>query len=191
MSAEPSVDPTQVVREEWDAIADVYDVSYRWPVDIAEDALIAKWLRRITDHDGRILDLGCGTGALLDLCPVKPGRYVGVDLSPRMVELAQEKHPRHKFVVSPMEDFAAGLSGFASIVSLYGSLSYVHPAAWPRVCQRNSELGTRVHLMPLAQGGGSAPSTRCPFRSRSTTPTSTPSRVCSPPAPSAGSATPP
>ncbi len=43
-----------------------------------------------------ILELGCATGDLLAV--VGPARGVGVDLSPRMVEVARRKHPRYEFV---------------------------------------------------------------------------------------------
>lgn len=42
----------------------------------------------------RILDAGCGWGRLLDLLPVPPWWYVGVDLSPSFIEKAKEEHPR-------------------------------------------------------------------------------------------------
>ena len=40
----------------------------------------------------RILDLGCGTGALAErvLCDVPGGKLTGIDLSPRMVETARK-----------------------------------------------------------------------------------------------------
>ncbi len=43
-----------------------------------------------------VLELGCSTGDLL--ATVQPGRGVGIDLSPRMVEKARRKYPELEFV---------------------------------------------------------------------------------------------
>src|SRR5258706_6729743 len=40
----------------------------------------------------RVLELGCGLGDLLAI--VKPSRGVGVDFSPKMIDLARQRHPR-------------------------------------------------------------------------------------------------
>ncbi len=42
-----------------------------------------------------VVDVGCGTGAILEA--LKPARGLGLDLSPRMVELARSKHPGLEF----------------------------------------------------------------------------------------------
>jgi len=68
------------------------------------------WLARILRHEVppgvRVLDVGCGTGALLDA--VQPGYGVGVDLSPAMVRRAAERFPRLSFRVGDAEALAPG-----------------------------------------------------------------------------------
>ncbi len=49
----------------------------------------------------RVLDLGCGTGALL--AEIKPARGVGVDFSEAMIERARAKHPHLTFVHGDVE----------------------------------------------------------------------------------------
>ncbi|MCB2187246.1 MAG: glycosyltransferase [Deltaproteobacteria bacterium] len=44
-----------------------------------------------------VLEVGCGTGHIL--AGVKPSRGVGIDVSPRMVEIAQADHPELEFRV--------------------------------------------------------------------------------------------
>lgn len=44
---------------------------------------------------GRVLDYGCGIGALADLC--LPDAYLGVDTSEEALEAARARHPRHEF----------------------------------------------------------------------------------------------
>ena len=49
-----------------------------------------------------VLEIGCGLGQLL--ASLKPARGVGVDLSPRMVDLARQRHPQLEFRVDDLED---------------------------------------------------------------------------------------
>lgn len=51
----------------------------------------------------RVLEIGSGTGDLL--AALRPGRGVGVDISPGMVALAQERHPELEFEVAAGELF--------------------------------------------------------------------------------------
>jgi len=47
----------------------------------------------------KILDFGCGTGELLTLLQSQgfEGEYVGYDLSPKLLEIAQQKFPKARF----------------------------------------------------------------------------------------------
>ncbi|NUP10445.1 MAG: glycosyltransferase [Polyangiaceae bacterium] len=49
----------------------------------------------------RVLEVGCGLGDLLASLPV-PER-VGIDISPRMIELAKQRHPGETFFVADVE----------------------------------------------------------------------------------------
>jgi hypothetical protein len=50
----------------------------------------------------RILELGCGTGWLLDR--LQPNRGIGVDFSPAMIEIARARYPHLEFRVGDVED---------------------------------------------------------------------------------------
>ena len=50
----------------------------------------------------RVLELGCGTGNLL--AQLKPSYGLGVDFSPRMIEVAKRNHRDLEFVVGDVED---------------------------------------------------------------------------------------
>lgn len=54
---------------------------------------------------GRVLDYGCGVGALAPMC--KPDAYLGIDVDRTMLEIARRKHPQFNFVseVSEAEKF--------------------------------------------------------------------------------------
>jgi 2-polyprenyl-3-methyl-5-hydroxy-6-metoxy-1,4-benzoquinol methylase len=66
---------------------------------------LSPWLRRqrmqaVAPHlQGRVLDFGCGSGALADL--VRPDRYVGYDRDAESVTKARALHPDHRFEFEP------------------------------------------------------------------------------------------
>lgn len=43
------------------------------------------------EADERVLDIGCGTGSLALRCAERGGRVTGIDISPRMLDVAREK----------------------------------------------------------------------------------------------------
>jgi SAM-dependent methyltransferase len=53
----------------------------------------------------RVLEVGCGLGDLL--AAVKPTRGLGVDFSPAMIALAQERHPKLEFQVADAVEVSA------------------------------------------------------------------------------------
>jgi SAM-dependent methyltransferase len=68
-------------------VASEYDQRYGRPLDLAEDEVL---YRLVAERDPNVvLDLGCGTGRLLDF--VNPLTYVGVDVSRAMLEQAKAK----------------------------------------------------------------------------------------------------
>lgn len=64
-------------------------------------ALLSAWLRRrriaaAAPHlQGKVLDFGCGSGALASLCA--PERYLGVDIDESSLDIARRDYPKHTF----------------------------------------------------------------------------------------------
>lgn len=86
-------------RDSWiDLNAFYYEADYRY-------------MRFLVPEGQRILDLGCGTGRLLN--ELRPSYGIGVDLSPRMIEVAKESHPDLEFHVGDVEspEFLSTLKG--------------------------------------------------------------------------------
>ena len=60
-----------------------------------------RYLRFLVPEGQRVLDLGCGTGALLN--QLKPAHGVGVDFSQAMIEIARTKYPHLTFIHGDVE----------------------------------------------------------------------------------------
>ncbi|HEX3901788.1 MAG TPA: class I SAM-dependent methyltransferase [Polyangia bacterium] len=69
--------------------------------DQGSEGLFSPFLRRRRVEavrsllDDRVLDFGCGTGKLAELCD--PSQYCGVDISDAALDLARRNHPHHRF----------------------------------------------------------------------------------------------
>lgn len=63
---------------------------------------LTNWLKYHSLPGSEILEIGCGTGDLL--AGLKPKKGVGIDISPKMVEVAQKKYPQLIFRVMDAED---------------------------------------------------------------------------------------
>ena len=110
------------VREAYDRIADTYDAVYTHRLDRNENQIISRMLSPYST--GRVLDLGCGTGIALSLDGISQDRYVGLDISERMLSRAHSKYPGASFQAGDMHSIAAPDNSFDNIISLFGSLSY-------------------------------------------------------------------
>lgn len=77
----------------WSASANTFDDEADH--GLRDPQVSAAWARRLTawlpDSPAEVLDLGCGTGSLTLLMAQRGHRLTGVDLSPRMIELATRK----------------------------------------------------------------------------------------------------
>ncbi len=63
---------------------------------------LEKYLRFVIPSGSTVLEIGCGTGDLL--AALHPQDGLGIDISPRMVSLAQQRHPYLRFQVGDLEN---------------------------------------------------------------------------------------
>jgi SAM-dependent methyltransferase len=61
-----------------------------------------KYMKFLVGENARVLELGCGTGRLLNA--LNPSYGVGVDLSSNMISIAKKNYPNLEFVQGDLED---------------------------------------------------------------------------------------
>lgn len=127
-------------RAAYDDVASVYDGLFRDPQSIRENEFVTG----LFSVRPPLLDIGCGTGLLLDYKHLDPAEYVGVDPSAKMLDRLKARHPRFAGSVHnlPLEDFSLSGRRFGSIVALFGAASYVAPETLIRALQRLAPGGT-------------------------------------------------
>ena len=76
----------------YDAMATSYDAEHPTTDEVAEQIRSAVAALK-GEHTPSILDVGCGTGRVLDLGLTTPDRYAGVDPSQPMLNQLVRKHP--------------------------------------------------------------------------------------------------
>lgn len=66
---------------------------------------IKAFVRRNVRPQSKVLEVGCATGEIL-AC-VQPAQGVGIDLSPKLIDIAAKKFPQYRFLNTSLEDFPA------------------------------------------------------------------------------------
>lgn len=137
------------VRSVYDGLATIYDDRYTSEAAHAENSAVRKL---IMQHFGAYapstLDVGCGTGLLLDLGITSPAIYTGLDPSQGMLNELIRKRPtvRHLLPLR-MEDALDqfGTREFELVASLFGSASYLPPETIEQLPRLSSDLTVLMH----------------------------------------------
>jgi len=112
----------------YDTIAENYDDTFSQPKYLLENQRVMDLLEY--DGEGSVLDIGCGTGLLLDYHLVH--NYLGIDPSEKMLEKLEDKHAFKRetngsiitLVHDKYENWESNQK-FDYIISLFGSPSYI------------------------------------------------------------------
>lgn len=143
--------------ELYDNVADRYDQIYDTAACHAEEAEVRDLLAPL---EGRVLDIGCGTGLLLDLFPDLERRgYTGIDPSPRMIERMAEKHPQAKTQCTRLADFRPN-GRFDRVIGLFGVVNYLLPKELfmiPKLTRPNGEWAIMMYKADYSPKDGSEP----------------------------------
>lgn len=108
----------------YNAIAEKYPFLYGDEISRAENDCVARFFRNHLgiSQDARVLDLGCGAGLGSQL--LNTVNYVGIDIAPKMVELAKREHAKGDFLEGDMERLEFRGEIFDYVISTFGSFSY-------------------------------------------------------------------
>lgn len=112
---------------EFDAVAQKYDLPWGTPWKLQKER---EELYELARPAGRVLDIGCGTGLLVDYQyrNIDRQRYVGIDPSFGMLARFSLKHPDYDqdatLLRTTFEEYETTLR-FDTIVAMFGSASHV------------------------------------------------------------------
>lgn len=116
----------------YDHLAPDYDKRYSSENYLRENDIIFDFLR--PRLHGFLLDIGCGTGLLLDYIKYDPDFYIGIDPSFSMRMELVKKHPQHMAVPISFEELILGTTQtFDTAVALFGSPSYIPQSFYLRL----------------------------------------------------------
>jgi SAM-dependent methyltransferase len=122
--ARPLSEAKQRLAEYFDGIASGL---VPWKRNRYYHAELARFVSFVVPDGLRVLEIGCGAGDLL--ASTRPRRGMGVDLSPRMVELASRRHPDLSFTVADAEDLSIDHTfDYVILADLIGYLEDVQAA---------------------------------------------------------------
>ena len=96
-----------------------------------------------------VLDVGCGTGAVIELLHEKHpnARYTGLDLTPEMIAVARSKKLSNcDFVVGDAEDLPFADESFDAVITSNSFHHYPHPSLFFSEAHRVLKNGGRLIL---------------------------------------------
>jgi len=111
-------DPKQIVKEGYDSLSGAYSSSY----SLSHATHYYGWLDsflQFMPQGSRILELGCGNGIPVAQYITSQYQYLGIDISPIQIQLAQQQVPTACFQVADMTALSFPANSFKGIVALY------------------------------------------------------------------------
>lgn len=150
------------VRESYDTVADAYAEQVPRPADLdpLARALLGAFAETVRQAgSGPVADLGCGPGFVTAHLAGMDVPVLGVDLSPRMVELARRAHPDLAFTVGSMTALGIGDGTLGGILAHY-STHHTPPDELPVVYAEFHRTLAPGGLLMLAGHAGAGERTR-------------------------------
>ncbi|MEU8098095.1 class I SAM-dependent methyltransferase [Streptomyces rubiginosohelvolus] len=123
------------IRQSYDIVAADYARFVKDPgaLDPVSRAVLSAFAESVTSSGlGPTADVGCGPGKVTAYLTGLGVSAFGIDLSPKMIELARAAHPDLRFDIGPMSALAAGDSELGGVLAFY-STHHLPPAELPQV----------------------------------------------------------
>ena len=128
-------------RQGHDALANSYNAFFAAVTALATNPLFDD----VHLHPGtRLLDVASGPGALSAEAANRGARSVGVDLSPRMIELAQRLYPTIEYREADVEHLPFPDHTFDAVVCAFGLGHFPRPELAVAECVRTLSPGGRI-----------------------------------------------
>ncbi|MFJ8596114.1 class I SAM-dependent DNA methyltransferase [Streptomyces sp. NPDC093598] len=119
-------EPTHLtaVRQSYDTVAADYARRVKEPAELdpVSRAMLAAFADLVRPpHPGPVADLGCGPGKVTAHLAALGVPVFGVDVSPRMIELARAAHPELRFTVGSMTSLDIADGELGGILAYYST----------------------------------------------------------------------
>ena len=135
--------------EEFTQAAKVYESGHAGIYEMCKDDYPQMLAELEREPFADVLDVGCGTGAVLELLHEKypEAHYVGLDLTPDMIAVAQAKNLANvEFVVGDAEDLPFADESFDAVLSSNSFHHYPNPEKFFAGVRRVLRPGGRLIL---------------------------------------------
>ena len=139
----------QLSIKEFTGAARVYETDHAGIYEMCKDDYPPMLVELERDPFEDVLDVGCGTGPVFSLLSEKypEKHYVGLDLTPAMIETAQAKGlPCAEFVVGDAENLPFGDESFDAVLCSNSFHHYPNPGAFLREANRVLRPGGKLIL---------------------------------------------
>lgn len=108
----------------YEKLAPLYDKGEWGKYSLIYMELIDNVCNRYSLKPSSILDIACGTGSLVGELSCRGFKTMGSDISPEMIKIAQNNHPRIPFIVADMTRLNLN-DTFDMVVCPFDSLNYL------------------------------------------------------------------
>lgn len=139
----------QLSIREFTKAAKIYETDHAGIYEICKDDYPPMLAELERDSFDNVLDVGCGTGPVIELLARKypEKHFVGLDITPAMIEIAQSKGlPNAEFVVGDAENLPFGDGSFDALLCSNSFHHYPDPSAFLREAHRVLHPGGKLIL---------------------------------------------
>ena len=139
----------QLSVREFTKAAKVYETNHAGIYEMCKDDYPPMLAELETDPFDNVLDVGCGTGPVIELLAKKypEKHFIGLDITPAMIEVAQSKGLSNaEFVVGDAENLPFGDEGFDAVLCSNSFHHYPDPGAFLREAYRVLRPGGKLIL---------------------------------------------